>query len=171
MNSAVALVRDERATDFSAISAVTVAAFTTLQISSHTEQFVIDALRTAGALTVSLVAELDGRLVGHIALSPVTMSDGTKDWYGLGPVSVHPDFQGRGIGKALVQEGLTRLRCLQASGCCLVGHPQYYRQFGFENATGLCHEGVPDDFFFVLAFAGSTPQGKVSFHEAFQAKA
>ena len=170
MNSPVAFVRDERATDFSSISAVTLAAFATLQISSHTEQFVVEALRSAGALTVSLVAELDGRLVGHIALSPVTMSDGTKDWYGLGPVSVHPDLQGRGIGKALVREGLARLRNLHAKGCCLVGHPQYYRQFGFENAVGLRHEGVPDEFFFVLAFDGPMPQGQVSFHKAFQAK-
>jgi len=98
------------------------------------------------------------------------MSDGTKDWYGLGPVSVHPDLQGRGIGKALVREGLARLRNLHAKGCCLVGHPQYYRQFGFENAVGLRHEGVPDEFFFVLAFDGPMPQGQVSFHKAFRAK-
>ena len=81
-----------------------------MEISNHTEQFIIDALRSAKALTVSLVAEADGIVVGHIAFSPVTMSDGTKDWYGLGPVSVHPDFQRKGIGKALIQEGLSRLR-------------------------------------------------------------
>lgn len=86
------LIRDEKSTDFSVISEVTIAAFETMEISNHTEQFIIDALRSAKALTVSLVAEAGGIVVGYIALSPVIISDGTKDWYGLGPVSVHPDL-------------------------------------------------------------------------------
>ena len=102
------LIRDEKSTDFEVISEVTITAFETMEISNHTEQFIIEALRSAKALTVSLVAEVDGIVVGHIAFSPVTMSDGSKDWYGLGPVSVHPDFQRMGIGKALIQEGLSR---------------------------------------------------------------
>ena len=84
------LIRDERAEDADVITAVTVAAFETLAISNHTEQMIVEALRASGALTVSLVAELDGCVVGHIAFSPVTMSDGTDGWYGLGPVSVLP---------------------------------------------------------------------------------
>ena len=162
-------IRDERNTDFTAISDVTVAAFETMEISNHTEQFIIEALRDAKALTLSLVAEVDGRVVGHIAFSPVTMSDGTGNWYGLGPVSVHPAFQRKGIGKAIIQEGLSRLKSLAAKGCCLVGHPQYYRQFGFENVEGLSHEGVPQEVFFVLSFDGTIPQGQVVFHEAFKA--
>lgn len=148
---------------------MTVAAFEKMEISNHTEQFIIKALRSARALALSLVAELDGRVVGHIAFSPVTMSDETKDWYGLGPVSVHPDFQRKGVGKALIQEGLKRLRAIGAKGCCLVGHPQYYRQFGFENTQGLVYEGVSRDVFFVLSFTGTVPQGRVVFHESFQA--
>ena len=101
------LIRDEKDTDYRVISDVTKSAFETMEISNHTEQFIIEALRSAKALTVSLVSEVDGRVVGHIAFSPVTMSDGTKDWYGLGPVSVLPDFQREGIGKALIQEGLS----------------------------------------------------------------
>ena len=163
------LIRDEKKSDFTAISDVTVAAFETMELSNHTEQFIIEALRAAKALTISLVAEVNGRVVGHIAFSPVTMSDGTKDWYGLGPVSVHPDFQRKGIGKALIQEGLSRLKTLRAKGCCLVGHPQYYRQFGFENVEGLIHEGVPREVFFVLSFDGNIPQGHVVFHEGFKA--
>ena len=163
------LIRDEKSTDFEVISEVTIAAFETMEISNHTEQFIIDALRSAKALTVSLVAEADGIVVGHIAFSPVTMSDGTKDWYGLGPVSVHPDFQRKGIGKALIQEGLSRLKNLKAKGCCLVGHPQYYRQFGFKNVEGLVHEGVPQEVFFALSFDGNIPQGNVLFHEGFKA--
>ena len=145
------------------------AAFTDVEVSNHTEQFVVEALRAAGALTVSLVAEVDGQVVGHLALSPVTMSDGTADWYGLGPVSVVPDHQGQGIGAALIEEGLARLRALGANGCCLVGHPGYYRRFGFENCTELVHEAVPQEVFFVLPFDGSVPRGFVFFHEAFAA--
>lgn len=163
------LIRDERNTDFDVISEVTIAAFETLEISSHTEQFIIKALRSAKALTVSLVAESNGIVVGHIAFSPVTMSDGTNDWYGLGPISVHPEFQGKGIGKALIQEGLSRLKKLKAKGCCLVGHPEYYRQFGFNNVERLALEGIPQEVFFALSFDDHIPQGNVSFHEGFKA--
>jgi putative acetyltransferase len=162
-------IRDEQSTDYQAISDVTFAAFEKMEISNHTEQFVIEALRSANALTVSLVAEVDGRVVGHIAFSPVTLSDGTKDWYGLGPVSVHPDYQRKGIGMALIQEGLARLQNLGAKGCCLVGHPRYYRQFGFRNVSGLGLDGVPAEVFFVLSMDGNVPQGQVVFHEGFGA--
>ena len=133
------------------------------------QQFIVKALRASKALTVSLVAEADGRVIGHIAFSPVTISDGTLDWYGLGPVSVLPEYQRRGIGKALVLEGLSRLKKLNARGCCLVGHPAYYKKFGFENMPGLVYEGVPQEVFLALAFDGNTPQGTVDFHEAFKA--
>jgi len=163
------VIRDETKADVAVITEVTVAAFATLEISNHTEQFIIQALRSARALTLSLVAEVDGRVVGHIAFSPVVISDGTKNWYGLGPLSVLPEYQRRGIGKALMQEGLSRLKKLGAKGCCLVGHPQYYRRFGFENVTGLVHEGVPQEVFFALSFDGHFPRGDVMFHEGFKA--
>ncbi len=163
------VIRNETDDDVSAITEVTVVAFKTLAISNHTEQFIIEALRAADALTVSLVAEVNGRVAGHIAFSPVTISDGTPNWYGLGPVSVLPEHQRQGIGKALIQEGLSRLRDLNARGCCLVGHPDYYRKFGFRNISGLVHEGVPQEVFFALSFGGQPPQGAVTFHEGFKA--
>jgi putative acetyltransferase len=163
------VIRNETDADIGAIAEVTIAAFETLEISNHTEQFIIEALRAAKALAVSLVAELDGRLIGHIAFSPVTISDGTRNWYGLGPVSVLPEYQRKGVGKALVQEGLSRLKNLNAQGCCVVGHPEYYRKFGFRNVPGLVHEGVPQEAFFALAFGGHTPEGKVAFHDGFKA--
>lgn len=163
------VIRAETDADIAAITEVTTAAFKTLEISNHTEQFIIEALRSAKALTLSLVAEVDGHVVGHIAFSPVNITDGTVNWYGLGPVSVLPKYQRKGIGKALIQEGLSRLRQLNAKGCCLVGHPEYYRQLGFENVAGLIHDGVPPEVFFALSFDGCTPQGKVIFHEGFQA--
>ncbi len=162
------VIRSETGADIGAITEVTVAAFNTLEISNHTEQFIIEALRAAKALSVSLVAELDGCVVGHIAFSPVTISDGTRNWYGLGPVSVLPAYQRQGIGKALIREGLSRLRDMNAQGCCLVGHPDYYRRFGFENTSGLVHEEVPQEVFFALSFDGHTPQGAVTFHEGFR---
>jgi len=78
MTTPAILIRDETEKDKAVITEVTAAAFETLEISSHTEQYIVEALRAAGALTISLVAEMDGRVVGHIAFSPVQMSDGTK---------------------------------------------------------------------------------------------
>jgi putative acetyltransferase len=122
--------------DYDAITDVTEKAFRTLEISSHTEQFIVQALRAANSLSVSLVAELDDQVVGHIAFSPVVMSDGTRDWYGMGPVSVLPKLQRMGIGKALIREGISRLKAMDAKGCVLVGHPDYYGKFGFRNSPG-----------------------------------
>ena len=163
------IIRNETDDDIIAITNVTIAAFQTLEISNHTEQFIIEALRAAKALTLSLVAEVDGRVIGHIAFSPVTISDGTQDWYGLGPVSVLPEYQRQGIGRALIHEGLSRLKSMNARGCCLVGHPEYYRQFGFDTVQELVHEGVPPDVFLALSFDGNTPRGTVTFHEGFKA--
>ncbi len=108
-------------------------------------------------------------MIGHIAFSPVTMSDGTPGWYGLGPVSVLPEYQRQGIGQALIREGLSRLKTMQAKGCCLVGHPACYRKSGFENVPGLVPEGVPPEVFLALSLDGRYPQGSVQFHEGFKA--
>lgn len=167
----IIIIRPESPADIRAISDVTIAAFATLEISSHTEQFIVTALRTANALTVSLVAELEGRVVGHIAFSPVTISDDTENWYGLGPLSVLPEVQRQGIGKALMAAGLVRLQGLNAGGCCLVGHPDYYRKFGFDNLSGLGLDGVPPEVFLSLSFVGQVPRGQVTFHQAFTATA
>jgi putative acetyltransferase len=168
LNSEI-VIRQETDADVDAIGEVTMAAFKTLEVSNQTEPFMIEALRAAGALTLSLVAEADGRLVGHIAFSPVTISDGTRNWYGLGPVSVSPEFQRQGIGTALIQEGLSRLKELQAAGCCVVGHPTYYPRFGFKHVPGLVLEGVPPDVFFALSCDGHLPQGTATFHQGFSA--
>ena len=163
------IIRNEIDADVDAITEVTVAAFKTLEISNHTEQFIVEALRANNALTVSLIAEVDGHVVGHVAFSPVTISDGTQNWYGLGPVSVLPEHQRKGIGKSLILEGISRLKGLNAKGCCLVGHPDYYRKLGFKNVSGLVHEGVPQQVFLAMSFDGQIPQGTVNFHDGFKA--
>ncbi len=122
------IIRKETLADIEPITEVTIAAFQTLEVSDQTEHFIVRALRSAGVLTLSLVAELDGEVVGHIAFSPITISDGTSNWYGVGPLSVKPALQGMGIGSALMRDGLDRMRAVGARGCCLVGHPEYYRR-------------------------------------------
>jgi len=153
------IIRNDTVNDISTITEVTVEAFKTIDVSNQTEQYIIEALRAAKALTLSLVAEVGGKVVGHIAFSPVTISDGTMNWYGLGPVSVLPEYQRKGIGKALIGEGLSRLKDLGAKGCCLVGYPEYYKKFGFENVSGLVLQWIPPEVFFALSFDGYFPQG------------
>ena len=163
------IIRKETVADIEKIAEVTIAAFNTLPISNHTEQFIINALRAADALTISLVAENNGRIFGHIAFSPVTISDGSTGWYGLGPVSVLPDYHKQGIGKSLVNAGLSLLKELGGQGCALVGDPNFYQRFGFRNFPELVHEGVPQEVFLALPFTTKVPQGIVVFHEGFLA--
>ena len=163
------IIRKETDADFEAITEVTIAAFKTLPISNHTEQFIIKGLRTAGVLTISLVAQVEDQIVGHIAFSPVKITDGTKEWYGLGPVSVLPECQKKGIGKSLIKEGMFLLKELGGQGCSLVGDPNYYHRFGFKNYPELIHEGVPQEVFLTLPFTEKVPQGTVIFHEGFLA--
>ena len=164
-------IRPERSGDEDAIHAVTAAAFLYAPHTSHTEQFIVRELRRADALAVSLVAERDGRIVGHVALSPVRIDGAERDWFGLGPVSVVPECQGAGIGSRLVREALARLRSAGAGGCVLVGEPAYYGRFGFRAEPALVLPGVPPEYFQALCLAGELPAGEVRFDPAFEAKA
>lgn len=164
------ILRHERAADIEAITRVTVEAFRDHPISKHTEQYIIHALRAAGALALSLVAEIHGQVVGHIAFSPVSVSDGAAGWYFLGPVSVLPVHQSQGIGQTLIKEGLALLKDRGARGCALVGDPNYYRRFGFRNYPQLVHERIPQEVFLALPFTEEVPNGFVSFHEGFWAE-
>jgi putative acetyltransferase len=164
------VIRNEIESDINAISEITKAAFETLAISNHTEQFIIKELRKADALTISLVAEVDYKVIGHIAFSPVSISDGSRDWYGLGPISVLPELQKQGIGKALIHAGLSSLKALGAKGCVLAGDPGYYERFGFRSPLDLFVEGVPQQYFLALPFNESKAGGTVVFHDAFSAK-
>lgn len=165
------VIRQEVSTDVAAIHAVTVAAFLNAPHTAHTEQFIVDALRKAGALTISLVAEQDGEVVGHVAVSSISISDGSAGWYGLGPISVRPKLQRKGIGSRLMQAALRLLQERGASGCALVGDPAYYSRFGFKPVSGLVLPDVPPEYFQALSFGPSIPCGVVTFHEAFRARA
>jgi putative acetyltransferase len=162
-------IRPESPTDAKSIHAVTVAAFASAAHTAGTEQFIVAALRRTEALAVSLVAELAGDVVGHVALSPVTLSDGSRGWFGLGPISVLPEHQGRGIGSQLIEESLQRLRAHGAAGCVLVGDPKFYTRFGFRTHPALTYPDVPADVFLVLPFGEAVPSATVTFHPAFSA--
>ena len=163
------IIRDERLEDILSIAKLTRAAFQNTDHSSHIEQFIVNALRTHGQLTISLVALENNQLVGHVAISPVTISSGETGWYGLGPISVLPAKQGQGIGTLLIRVALDRLQQLGAEGCVVLGDPQYYGRFGFKAFSELYLKDVPPEYFQVIAFNGSIPQGEVVYHEAFNA--
>lgn len=162
-------IRNEISTDVEAIDAVTTAGFLNAPHTAHTEQFIVKALRKAGKLTISLVAEVGEDVVGHVAVSPVSISDGVSDWYGLGPISVAPSYQGQGIGSLLMQDALRSLRERKASGCVVLGEPSYYGRFGFRSEPGLVLQDVPQEYFQVISFEGRIPRGIVSYDASFNA--
>jgi putative acetyltransferase len=161
-------IRSETANDYDAVRHVNIEAFRNHPISRQTEHLIVDALRAAGALAVSLVAVSDGRVVGHIAFSGARVGDSEAGWFLLGPVAVLPDVQGQGIGSALVDSGLARLRAGDASGCVLVGDPVFYGRFGFATFSDLAYEGVPHEYVLALPFGDVTPCGRIGAHEAFE---
>ncbi|MGY3583292.1 putative acetyltransferase [Bradyrhizobium sp. USDA 4341] len=161
-------IRDERDDAAAAISRITTAAFAKAPHSSGTEARIVGALRQAGALTISLVATSDdGRIVGHVAFSPVQIDRMPGRWYGLGPVSVTAEMQRQGIGGALIREGLARLAALNADGCVLLGDPADYRRFGFVSDPALTSGGKPSPYFQRLVLKDEPPKGDVSYHPAF----
>jgi putative acetyltransferase len=163
-------IRPEAAADVPAIAAVTAAAFLNAPHASHTEQFIVGALRNAGKLAISLVADCEGRVIGHVAASPVSISDGTPGWFGLGPISVVPEQQRRGVGSRLMREALRMLRETGAAGCVVLGEPEYYGRFGFRAEPALILPGAPPEFFQAVSFGNSLPHGTVRYHGAFTAQ-
>ena len=162
-------IRSEVGSDAPAIAHVIELAFRDAPHRDGFEQFVVNALRRAGALTISLVAEHGGALVGHVAVSPVRISDDSQGWYGLGPVAIVPAFQRQGIGMRLIEQALLSLRGLGAAGCVVLGDPAYYGRFGFRAEPTLVLAGVPPEYFQAVAFADSMAAGTVEYHAAFSA--
>lgn len=179
---ALPVIRPEGADggDAGEIRSMTAAAFEGIEQSDGREADIVDALREADALTFSLVAVLSGWVIGHIAVSPVTLSggDGGDDgasgrWYGLGPLSVSPSHQGEGIGAALMRAALEALDHEEnATGAVLLGDPGYYDRFGFSAREGFTMEGLPEEHaesFQALRLDGGTtyPRAVVSYHPGF----
>lgn len=162
------LLRPEKPADYEAITQLTCAAFTSHSY-QPTEHFIVLGLREADALSLSLVAEAEGRIVGHVAFSKVTITGEDLSWHGLGPISVQPALQKLGIGSKLIHDGLSRIRDMGAKGCVVLGSPPYYQRFGFHPCPGLIYEGAPaPEYFMALPFNNDeTPKGNVEYHRAF----
>ncbi len=160
-------IRPEQAGDVETIRTLTESAFRDAPHSAQTEARIVDALRAGGALTVSLVATDDAEILGHVAFSPVTILGAEGDWYGLGPVSVWPARQRKGIGQALIRDGLRRLDATGAAGCVVLGDPGYYGRFGFESDPALFYAEVPPGYFQRRVLRGPAPKGEVRYHPGF----
>ena len=160
-------IREEREDDAAAIRAVVERAFDGHEHSDGSEPDIVERLRAERFPTLSLVAEDNGTIIGHIAFSPVTIADGTGGWFGLGPVSVEPERQGEGVGSSLVRHGLNRMKDDGAMGCVVLGDPAFYARFGFACDPALVFPGVPAEYFQRLRFGGPAPHGEVRYCAAF----
>ncbi|WP_055047500.1 GNAT family N-acetyltransferase [Devosia sp. A16] len=162
-------IRAELPADDEAIHALTLEAFAPMPFSSGTEAPIIQALRAAGDLTLSLVAEDHGAIVGHIAFSPVTIDGVHAGWFGLGPISVRADRQRQGIGKALIARGVELLRQQGAAGVALIGNPEIYSRAGFESDGLLAYGDLDRRLVQRLVLSGPRPRGELKFAPAFGA--
>ena len=166
-------IRPERTEDLPAIHSLNVRAFP-----SEAEAEAVDALRARGAYLLSLVADFDGIVVGHIFFTPVTIEkeDGTFfDVAGLAPMAVQPELQRRGNGSLLVRAGLEALRQMGFPAVIVLGHAEFYPRFGFLPASrwGIRYaSNVPDEVFMALELqpgALTGQSGVAHFQEEFQA--
>lgn len=160
-------LRPERAGDEDAIYELTRVAFEPMFFSDGTEAPLVTELRKDGDLTISLVAEINGEIVGHIAFSPATINGRHDGWFGLGPVSVHPNVQKQGIGRRLVETGLKMLEEDGATGCVLTGNPDIYSRLGFRSDGHLGYGSLERQFIQWVVFKGPTPSGELQFAPAF----
>lgn len=163
-------IRPEEPADAGAVRAVNEAAF-----AGSAEADIVERVRRDPGPVLSLVAETDGRVVGHILFSPVSVTGNPEiRWMGLGPMAVLPARQRRGIGSALVREGLQRCRDLARDAVVVLGHPEYYPRFGFVPASrfGITSEyDVPDGAFMAVELRPGALRGRsgrVIYHDAFR---
>jgi len=166
------IIREETPDDYAAVFEINGEAFET-----DTEAKLVNALRRRVRPLVSLVAERDGRVVGHILFTPVALDDQIvgATTMGLAPMAVRPDVQRQGIGSKLVYAGLDACKALRTELVFVLGHPEFYPRFGFRGAAdhGFHYKDEKlDPYFFVLELtrrAASGVSGTVSYHALFDA--
>jgi len=160
------LIRAEHTSDDYAIDDLTTRAFMGMPYSEGTEAPIIRLLRQSGDLTLSLVAEESGIVIGHIAFSPIRIG-AHRDWFGLGPIAVEPSRQRSGIGKALIETGLKILKDQGAAGVALIGNPDVYRSSGFTSDGRLTYKGLEYRYVQRIVFCGPDPEGELHYADAF----
>lgn len=162
-------IRDETPGDTTAITEVINEAFRTVPYACGREAAIVLALRAAGALTLSLVADEAGTVTGQLAASDARIG-AQAGWHLIGPLAVLPAWQGRGLGSALMYAAIDRLRPA-GHGIALVGNPAFYGRFGFRAFPGLTVPGVPPEVVLALPFGAAgqqgVPQGELYHHPAF----
>jgi len=164
-------IRPETAEDIEAIRKINTAAFETAA-----EAGLVDALRDSGIPLISLVAEVDQKIVGHILFSPITLSVKSTDVKiaGLAPMAVLPDYQKQAIGSALVKKGLKQCKLKGYQAAVVLGHPEYYPRFGFGPGSrfGIKSEyDVPDEVFMVKELVAgilTSYGGVIKYHPLFK---
>lgn len=163
------IIRSEHPDDIEDIANVIQLAFADSPYSDQQEHLIVDNLRRADALHLAVIAQSNSnhQIVGFAGISPVGISDGASNWYGLGPVAVLPEAQGEGIGSMLIEELLLRLKLRGASGCVVLGDPEYYGRFGFIADEVLSFADFDPVLFQSIRFNDSLAQGEVSYHSAF----
>lgn len=156
MRNVLIEIREERPGDVAAICDVNKRAF-----GQDQEGNIVDALRSSGAVLLSLVATLNGQVVGHIMYSPLSVG-GEVTGAALGPMAVLPEHQRQGIGSRLVEAGNRKLKDAGCPFIIVLGHASYYPRFGFRTASthGIkCEWEVPDDVFMLLVLDQAKMQG------------
>lgn len=161
------IIRNEQTSDHESITKVVQLAFEKSPYSDQQEHLIVQALRSSGALSVSIIAQANGEIVGFAGASQVQISDGSEHWYALGPIAVIPGSQKQGIGSMLLDEVLYRLKMMGASGCVVLGDPDFYSRFGFEPDQRLAFADFDPELFQSLRFNDNLAQGEVSYHPAF----
>lgn len=160
-------IREESPDDIDPIHDLVRRAFAGIPGEGKLESRTVDTLRADRALAISLVADIDGRIAGHVAFSPARPSRDGDRWYVLGPLAVEPADQGHGIGGALIRAGLRMLQEREADGCVVLGDPEYYARFGFRSDPLLTLPASPEGAFQALRFTDAGSAGEVVLHPAF----
>lgn len=161
-------LRAETADDITAIHHLTRLAFAPMPYSDGQEPHIIDRLRRDGDLALSAVAEdPGGRILGHVALSPVQIGGAGAGWYGLGPISVAPGSQRRGIGRRLMTHAMGWMTTRGAAGCALIGDPGFYSRFGFFSDGAVRYGDLDTKYVLRRVLAGPDRTGDLTYAAAF----
>jgi putative acetyltransferase len=157
-------IRQETIGDEAAIKDVVARAFDGKFYADENDALLVDGLRNAGVLILSLVATLKGQIIGQVALSPATIGDAR--YLCVGPLAVLPDHQRKGVGSALMGHALGVAQVYGRDGVVLQGDLNYYSRFGFEVFSSVTFTGEGAEYIQVLPFK-ETPSGDVKFHPVF----